>query len=73
MSALIGGAIALIRTGAEDAFVAWISTAPIAFGLALPTSFFVVPFVQTRIDRLFGSPENDGSSQAEADDTQGTR
>jgi hypothetical protein len=55
MSALIGGAIAFIRAGPDGALSAWISTAPIAFGVALPTSFFVVPFVQTRIDRLFGA------------------
>ncbi len=55
MSTLIGGAISIIRAGPDGALSAWLSTAPIAFGVALPTSFFVVPFVQTRIDRLFGA------------------
>ena len=56
MSVIIGGAISLLKGGAEGALSAWLDTAPVAFVVAFPTSLFVVPFVQERLDKAFASP-----------------
>ena len=61
MSVIIGGATSLLKGGAEGALSAWLDTAPVAFVVAFPTSLFVVPFVQERLDRAFAtSSEVDG-------------
>ena len=53
MSVLIGGVISLERAGPSGAWEAWLTTAPLAFAVAFPTSLFVVPLVQGWLDRLY--------------------
>ena len=56
MSILIGSGITLIKTGIAGFGSAFAQTAPIAFGVALPTSIFVTPLVERLVDRLLGPP-----------------
>ena len=53
MSVLIGGVISLERAGPSGAWEAWLTTAPLAFAVAFPTSLFVVPLVHSWLDRLY--------------------
>ncbi len=61
MSALIGGALTLIRAGADGFWSAFWGTAPIAFAVALPVGVFVTPLVQKLVLIMFG-PEKEQAS-----------
>lgn len=54
MSSVIGGFLALVRTGPDGWLPAFASGAPLGFLVALPTSLLVVPAVQRMVDGAFG-------------------